>query len=117
MRVAQNALTEMSTKQYFIEPWNAIEEYPSSVGIALEREACIELAEDHPLHGLNLKAVARRDDCDDVLFQIAESDAVAVVHLTWSGKRERSPSPQVELYESIEAFRVQRMEVDASNWP
>jgi len=106
----------MSTKQSFIEPWNAIEEYPPSVGIALEREAHIELAEDHPLHGFKLKAVARREDCDDVLFQIAESDTVAVVHLTWSGKLERSPWPRAKIYESMEAFSVQRMEVDASNW-
>lgn len=49
----------------------------------LQRELLRELAEGHPLHGRGARAVARREDCDDVAFDI-DGSGLCVVHLTWA---------------------------------
>ena len=52
------------------------------------------------------QALARRADCDDVLF-ITEDEPmlVAVVHLTYSGIREVDTRwPSVRLYETLEEW-------------
>jgi len=43
-----------------------------------------ELVDGHPLHGREARVVARRDDCDDVAFEV-EGAGLCVVHLTWTG--------------------------------
>lgn len=49
----------------------------------LRRQLLLELAEGHPLRGRPARAVARRDDCDDVAFQI-EGSGLCIVHLAWA---------------------------------
>jgi len=57
------------------------------------------------LFGRAVHAVARRSDCDDVLFTTG-SEAF-VVHLTWIGKMETDPQwPYTVGYSGWEAFRV-----------
>ena len=52
-------------------------------GIA--QELLREVGVGHPLHGLPVRTLARRQDCDDVLFAIEDgTERVAVVHLTWT---------------------------------
>jgi len=43
-----------------------------------------ELAEDHPLRGRAAGAITRRDDCDDVAFEIDQS-LLCIVHLRCAG--------------------------------
>lgn len=62
-------------------------------GSPFEIEVTRELAKGHPLYGTNLRAVARREDRDDVLFR-TESDGFVVVHLTWK-RAERPPWPNI----------------------
>ena len=66
----------------------------------LHREVCA----GHVLHGRQARAVARRADQDDVLFEVQGSAApFYVVHLTWN--RETSPQwPGSAPYESLEDF-------------
>jgi hypothetical protein len=53
---------------------------------ALEEELRREVAAGHLLFGLPVTAVARRRDCDDVLFKVLDgTNRYAVVHLTWRG--------------------------------
>ena len=88
-----------------LEPWTAVNNAQG-----LETELARELVPGHPLHGRpNLRAVARRADCDDVLFL---SDTIAaVVHLTWA--KEPDPEhPSTELFSSIEDFVARRMDPD-----
>lgn len=48
-----------------------------------------ETAPDHALRRNPLVAVARRDDCDDVLFQARSGPfAYAIVHLSWTEEPE-----------------------------
>jgi hypothetical protein len=65
------------------EPWyeeenqNFIQELKKEVSVA------------HILWGKNLKVIAKREDCDDILFQVENADFdYAVVHLTWTSKVE-----------------------------
>ena len=52
-----------------------------------------ELSRDHPLHGLAVSPVAKCGHCDDVAYQLTDGTFV-LVHLTWTRKEERSPSPR-----------------------
>jgi len=88
-----------------LEPWTAVNNAQG-----LETELARELVPGHRLHGRpNLRAVARRADCDDVLFV---SDTIAaVVHLTWA--KEPDPAhPSTEIFSSIEDFVSRRMNPD-----
>lgn len=103
----------------FIEPWHSLAEGSSSADarrlvIELQRE----LAPTHPLFKKTVAAIARRYDCDDVLFYVSKSpEQYAVVHLTWTGKQERWPSwPETDLYDSFDEFVEQRMKTDASEY-
>ena len=88
-----------------LEPWSAV-----TNARGLEAELARELVPGHRLHGRpNLRAVARRSDCDDVLFL---SDTIgAVVHLTWA-KEPDPQSPTTEIFSSIEDFVSRRMNPD-----
>ncbi|HZM77506.1 MAG TPA: hypothetical protein VFC19_17375 [Candidatus Limnocylindrales bacterium] len=59
---------------------------------AFEREAGIEIAPGHELHGLDLRAIARCSGCDDVVFRVSD-DTFAIVHLVWTKKPDTPPWP------------------------
>jgi hypothetical protein len=88
-----------------LEPWSAV-----TNARGLEAELARELVPGHRLHGRpGLRAVARRSDCDDVLF-LSETIA-AVVHLTWA--KEPDPHhPTTEIFSSVEDFVGRRMNPD-----
>lgn len=94
-----------------LEPWIAMKKDDSS---CLEKELWRELRTDHPLAGCRNKAVARRVDCDDVLFETdCGQGLLAVVHLTWSGKPESSPQwPATDFFDGWDDFRTRQMMPD-----
>ena len=57
-----------------------------------------------------IQAIAKREDCDDVLFGV--DNLLAVVHLTWSGKEDNPQWPHTELYGSWSEFVSERMQKD-----
>ena len=63
-----------------------------------------EINRKHVLYGTEVKEIARREDCDDVLFLLLDgSNRYEVVHLTWSSKREESENyPKTRLYNNLE---------------
>jgi hypothetical protein len=79
----------------WIAPWE-----PVVNGPALESELRREIVMGHPLYGRSAVAVARRVDCDDVLFRVDHARyKLAVVHLTWRMKPEPDPTyPQSQLF-------------------
>ncbi|MBV9959539.1 MAG: hypothetical protein JO360_14030 [Acidobacteria bacterium] len=81
----------------WLEPWRSS---PSGLEVELEREC----SSAHPLSGHKAISVGRRDDRDDVLFFLPDHALpLAVVHLTWSGKREAHPGwPQTIFYSSLD---------------
>jgi hypothetical protein len=78
----------------WLEPWQRLESRDDSFVRELERE----LPPQHVLRGATVVAVARRIDCDDVLFATTDPmKPLAVVHLTWS--IETNPTwPHTTLY-------------------
>jgi hypothetical protein len=64
------------------------------------RELLRELSPGHPLHDLAVTVIARALPQDDVIVET--QDAVALVHLTWTGKPEPLPWPLTEWVNSAE---------------
>jgi hypothetical protein len=92
-----------------LDPWKAVEEQRRQ---ALEQELHRELSPEHSLAGKTVRALAARMDQDDVLFEVL-GDGYAVVHLTWSGRRESSSQwPDMQLYSSLEEWRERCMKPD-----
>lgn len=58
--------------------WRAIEGREATT---LEDELRHEVPVGHVLHGREVQAIARRDDCDDVAFDVSGA-GLCVVHLT-----------------------------------
>lgn len=83
----------------WLEPWCRLEDNDQN-DVWLVKELQKEICSQHVLYGLSVMGVARRGDNDDVLF--ATSDPIsplAVVHLTWTGRRESDPHwPSTTLY-------------------
>jgi hypothetical protein len=53
----------------------------------------------HTLHGREVRAVARCEDCDDVAFEVAGA-GLCIVHLTW--QREADPRwPHASIVEHL----------------
>ena len=77
----------------------------------MERELIRELSAGHPLYGVPVRTLARRQDCDDVLFALSDgSGRVAVVHLTWTQSRpEQFPYPWTMLYPDLKTWVAESM--------
>lgn len=75
-----------------------------------------EIPVGHVLSGASLTLIGRRQDCDDVLFAL-DDGRVAIVHLTWSGKREPVPSsPWTRVFDSLERFVEDEMKPEHRDW-
>ena len=84
----------------WLEPWDSLCTEPSS----FEEELYKEIGEGHILYGKNVSAMGRRYDKDDFLFLIDDSDfSFAVVHLTFSRKRENNPNfPTTKVFKNLD---------------
>jgi hypothetical protein len=91
-------LPEIPPQLEWLEPWQRLE----GPGDAFVNELQKEVSPQHALHGVPVVAIARRMDCDDVLFATADRTMpLAVVHLTWSSRTEVDPQwPSTALYKS-----------------
>ncbi len=99
----------MNTEIEFLAPWVSVGQLSDILVKELERE----VSENHVLWNLRSNAIAQRSDNDDVLFDIEGSAAVAVVHLTWSGKKELDGRfPETRIFQSFDAWREKCMNVD-----
>lgn len=75
------------------EPW-----YWTSEDLSIQLQT--ELNNDHILKGELTKTTARRQDNDDVLFEIKDGK-YAIVHLTWQKyPHENTMFPLTEIYEN-----------------
>jgi hypothetical protein len=99
-------LNELLTLRW-LEPWHST---PSGLESELENE----ISRAHPLFGRKAISVGRRSDCDDVLFFLPDNPyPLAVVHLTWTGKRETSPAwPHTTFYSSLDDWLERCMKPD-----
>jgi hypothetical protein len=81
----------------------------------LAKQLYKEISENHVLFSRPLKAIGRRQDNDDVLFQFENGDfGYAVVHLTWSQKKLLDPKyPRTKLYSDWNDLYINRILVDS----
>lgn len=85
-------------------PWRTPPNAP-----ALRQQLAREMPPRHVLVDTPVKAIAQRDDCDDVLFELLDgSGRVAVVHLTYSRNAD-ALWPQTELFSSYSEWHSERM--------
>jgi hypothetical protein len=96
-------------------PWHPIEDGTPGDGIVseLRREIC----DRHVLHGVPVRPVGLRQDCDDVLFELLDgSGRLAVVHLTFATHRETDPRrPDTTFLEGWRQFE-REMWNDHAEW-
>ena len=99
----------------WIAPWQPISEKGRE---AYELELKLEVTPGHPLFEIPVRAVARTGHDDDVLFQTQGHPAqLAVVHLTYRGRRESEPKwPSVILYRDIDHWIMRGMLRDAARY-
>jgi hypothetical protein len=97
----------------FRSPWNA--RAPNLLHEELARECCGE----HCLFGVTARAVAGRQDCDDVLFELFGPRApgeFAVVHLAWSGRECAGQFPSTSVFRTFQHWAIERMGPEADEW-
>jgi transcriptional regulator NrdR family protein len=99
----------------FAEPWFSIEKFGVAIVDSIVAELKCELSEKHLLCNQPITVVARRKDCDDVLLKFGTpNEKFAVVHLTFSGKRETNSNfPRTKIYDSFKDFVKNKMQPDA----
>jgi hypothetical protein len=104
-------------KVEWLLPWHSASDDPDQVA-GMERELQCELSPGHPLYGMPVKTLARRQDCDDVLFAVQDGTGrVAVVHLTWTqSPPDCPPWPHTTLFPNLETWEVEAMHSDAAEW-
>ncbi|ULH15527.1 hypothetical protein MF271_16695 [Deinococcus sp. KNUC1210] len=88
--------------------WTTIDD-PKQQAI-FEAELSGEVVMGHPLHGVQVRTLARRDGRDDFLFELLDSPGqLAVVHLTWVhtryGHADRPPWPWTRIHPSIDEWK------------
>ena len=103
----------MQTFQW-TNPWQAIQ---PGCEARLETELKLEFPSGHALQRGAARAVARRMDCDDVLFELSGiTTSYAVVRLTWPGRHARGGvPPKFQLFNSFPEFQVY-MAREALEW-
>lgn len=95
-------------------PWHSVD---AERATGLVREFEREVGPMHVLHGKKVRAIAARQDCDDVLFAIEGAQTCAVVHLTWIMKTETNPNfPSTEVFPTIEEWHRSRMIPDYADF-
>ena len=88
-------------------PWRSLDFADEAEALASQLQR--ELVAGHPLSGLSASPVARRDDTNDVLFELTDG-RVAVVHLTWVNGPFTETYPWAELFSSMDAFLAEAIE-------
>lgn len=80
----------------------------------LTTQLTIELSPTHILKNVSGKSIARRQDMDDVLFELKDvENRYAVVHLTWSRHPQEAPFPMTQLYKDWNDLYKNKLLVDA----
>jgi hypothetical protein len=101
----------------WLVPWYSVADDTAQIS-GMELELASELSAGHPLFGLPVRTLARRYDCDDVLFAVEDGTGrVALVHLTWTQcPPERPPWPYTIIFPDLEAWAVLSMQADAEEF-
>ena len=127
--IIQDFLLESPPRIFTEEPWKKLH---INQKIAFEDELMKELGiknqpffdfmrrtEKHILFDSKFSALCHDQRNDDVLFEIHKPNfdkLFAVVHLTWTGKREKGTYPITTFYSDFDDFKYTRMYADKADW-
>ena len=94
-----------------LEPW-----YFTDTDLATQLHR--EINQNHILYGKGVKTIARRQDNDDVLFEVEDADfKFARVHLTWAQKTlTESHFPNTKTYKDWKDVYENRIIIDNKDW-
>ncbi|HTL07412.1 MAG TPA: hypothetical protein VL307_04105 [Chitinophagaceae bacterium] len=97
-KLIPNSIVELipGDKLHLLEPWHLLVDPDPGLGQELYKE----ISKNHILYGEKVNAIARRQDNDDVLFELVDrKNKYAIVHLTWKSKIENdSGFPRTEIF-------------------
>lgn len=93
------------------DPWWDVLEM-DNMELFLIAELKKEVGPNHPLFQQEVEVLAKRQDNDDVLFEL-EDGMLALVHLTHSGKQEDDPFPITSFYHDKREFWEQVMKEES----
>jgi hypothetical protein len=96
---------------HYLKPWHSDE---MDLSVQLHRE----INKEHILYGKPIKTVARRQDNDDVLFEVGKADfKYAMVHLTWTQKiLNDAKYPATKTYKDWQDVYENRIIIDHEGW-
>lgn len=104
----------------WLEPWSCCWLEKKEMAETFESELRNELCQAHALFPFRrtARAIAKRDDCDDVLFFLPDAkEQFAVVHLTWSMRRESDPTwPKTTFLQSLSDFVAHELIPTHHDW-
>ena len=106
-------LIEQLRQMVWAAPWRCHGLEGPAEGLDLDGELLREMPDQHVLfpYRHEVRAIARRDDCDDVLYWVPSAEMpFAVVHLTWQPNEIPPEIPATVLYESLAAFAKSEIE-------
>lgn len=128
-KVLQDFLLTNPPRPFVEEPWNELQIQQK---IAFEDELKKELGlndksfsdyiikqEKHILFDSEFSAFCHDRRNDDVLFEIRKhgfEKKFALVHLTWTGKKEAEGCPNTTFYSDFDDFKYSRMYADKAEW-
>ncbi len=110
-------LTSEIPPQYLdFEPWEF--DIDKEMNNTFIKELKKEIGTAHVLSNevKNLKVYAKHGPNNDCLFMNDNTNEYFVVHLTWSGKKEKHDWPLIEQYDSFEDFIKKRLLPDQHDW-
>src|SRR4051812_8678759 len=105
---------EEPAEMHWLHPWHAVEDLGPRFAATFEQVLAREVAPGHPLYGIPVQAIGKRDASDDVLFRLLDgSGRVAQVHLTWTRSPPESPPwPSSAVFAELAAWAEQSMRPD-----
>lgn len=121
-KLKEGATGEQFVKGAVVElrPGDQLEFHPPwhSRDVDLVKQYDREAHSEHVLFGRTMKTIARRQDNDDVLFELLdEPRGFAVVHLTWAQKKLSSAQyPHTRLFSNWWEVFEQVILADNANW-
>ncbi len=128
-KVLQDFLQKKPPRPFVEEPWN---ELRIEQKIAFEDELTKELGineksffdflskpEKHVLFDSEFSAFCHDQRNDDVLFEVKKQGLekqFALVHLTWTSKKEKEGYPNTTFYSDFDDFKYSKMYADKADW-
>ncbi|GAA4275963.1 RNA 2'-phosphotransferase [Aquimarina mytili] len=108
--------SEIPTEYLDFEPWEFTIDQETKATFLNEFKK--EIGTKHQLSNTikDLKLFAKYGPSDDYLFKNIKSEEYFVVHLTWSGKKEKEGWPSIERYDSLQDFINKRLVPNQADW-